>query len=418
MSIKLSKKVFYAAIIGNILEWYEFALFGYFATTFSKLFFPSESAYKSIIITYIVFAMGLLMRPIGAIIFGYIGDRFGSRKALLYSVSLMTIPTFIIGILPTYQDIGIAASISMVCCRFFQGIAVGGEFSSSMVYITDNSQDRRRGFFGSIVMQSAFIGLFMGSIFGAITNYFAEIYDAETWAWRIPFLSGVVLLIVALFLRKNMPIIEVDKKKVIVSIRNYLFSFSYIKKILQMIMLVSLPSMAFYLIFVYFANFAQQHLNISSFEALSSNSIGIICLIIAIPFFGHLSDSIGKGKLYIIGLFCFIIFSCPLFYLLTYSNFYSIAILQCVFAVLIAIVYAPVPAILYSNADEEIRCFTVSMTYNVANSIFGASAPAIAEFLIHNYTSYMLLAWYLIILSLLGLVFGLNLLFKKKYLDI
>ncbi|MCG8372528.1 MAG: MFS transporter, partial [Balneolales bacterium] len=162
------KKVVAAGLFGNILEWYDFAIYGFFAATIADQFFPSDNQTTSLIAAFGAFAAGFLMRPIGSIIFGRIGDVMGRKKMLFLSVMLMAIPTFIIGILPTHSQIGFTAAILMVFLRMLQGLSVGGEYTGSIVFLMEHAPEDKRGLFSSFSMVGATLGILLGSGFGAL----------------------------------------------------------------------------------------------------------------------------------------------------------------------------------------------------------------------------------------------------------
>src|SRR5215510_2817618 len=161
------RKVVAAGIIGNVMEWYDFAVYGYFARTIGKLYFPTEDPSASLLAAFAVFAVGFLMRPLGAVLFGYIGDRVGRGPALLWSVAAMAVPTFVIGLLPTYAEIGITASLLMLLCRVVQGLAVGGEYTSSAVFLAETSHPHQRGATAAWAPFGAIAGILLGSSVGA-----------------------------------------------------------------------------------------------------------------------------------------------------------------------------------------------------------------------------------------------------------
>jgi MHS family proline/betaine transporter-like MFS transporter len=162
------RRVVTAGVIGNVLEWYDFAVYGFVAPILARQFFPSDDPRGSLLATFGAFAVGFLMRPVGAALFGHIGDRYGRARALLWSVGLMAVPTVLMGLLPTYAMVGITASFAMVALRMCQGIAVGGEFTSSIVFLAEHAPPNRRGFFGSFAVFGATAGTMLGSAVGAL----------------------------------------------------------------------------------------------------------------------------------------------------------------------------------------------------------------------------------------------------------
>ena len=172
-----------AGVVGNVLEWYDFALYGFFAPTIGRLFFPSESRVASLLATYGVFALAFALRPVGGVIFGHIGDRIGRKKALELSVLLMAVPTTLLGLLPTYHDIGLAAPIALTLIRGLQGISVGGEFIGSISFLGEHAPASRRGLLGSWTSCSATLGTLLGSGVAALVNETLP----PAWGWRVPF---------------------------------------------------------------------------------------------------------------------------------------------------------------------------------------------------------------------------------------
>ncbi|MGD2171974.1 MAG: MFS transporter, partial [Gammaproteobacteria bacterium] len=193
-----------AGFIGNVVEWYDFALYGYLAGVIAPVFFPAANPAAGLIATYGIFAAGFVMRPLGAAVFGWFGDRYGRARTMQISVTMMALPTLFLGILPSYEQVGILAPALLVLVRLLQGLSVGGEFSSSATYLVETAPHGKRGLTGSW----ANIGSMCGSLLGVgaaalVTNLF----DAATlndWAWRLPFLGGALLGSTAIWLRRNL----------------------------------------------------------------------------------------------------------------------------------------------------------------------------------------------------------------------
>ena len=191
-----------AGAVGNVLEWYDFAIYGYFASALAKTFFPSGNTALSLVSTFGVFAAAFLMRPLGGALFGYIRDRIGRKHALLTSAAMMTLATFGMGLLPGYATIGAAAPLLWIGFRLLQGLSIGGEFTASAIFLVERSDPRQRGLNGSFASISATIGLLLGSTIGAIETRALTPAQVEAWGWRIPFLLGLLLGAFALFLRR------------------------------------------------------------------------------------------------------------------------------------------------------------------------------------------------------------------------
>lgn len=379
------RKLIVPGIIGNVLEWYDFSLYGYFAPIIAKLFFPISTPFLSLLATFGVFALGFLMRPLGALIFGYFGDRVGRRKTLAVAVILMAIPTTLIGLLPTYNYIGVFAAILLTVCRLLQGLAVGGEFAGSIVYITEHAPNSRRGLHGSWAMFSAFVGILLGSAVSALVSFLPA--DAlTTWGWRIPFLLGIILGIVGLYLRMRMPetphflALKADDKV----LENPIYQ-AFKTALSPMIIsagLVFLPAMSFYLLFVYLSSYMNTYMHMPLHSALVINTISMLAIIIVIPWVGLLSDKIGRKPVLFFGALGFILFSYPLFLLLQVGSFSAMLISQVCFAIFLCFAYAAIPAALVELVGTHIRYTAMSFPYNFSNALFGGTAPLVATFLI------------------------------------
>ncbi|MCB0626203.1 MAG: MFS transporter, partial [Saprospiraceae bacterium] len=194
-----------AGVAGNILEWYDFAVYGFFAPVLGKLFFPSDDPTTSLIASFGAFAAGFLMRPVGGALFGYIGDRIGRKRALNLSVILMAIPTFMIGLMPTHAQIGVTAAVVLVLLRMLQGLSVGGEYTSSIVYLAESAPEGKRGLFTSSSLMGAIGGILLGSFLGSLLSGMLTDAQLQSWGWRIPFLFGILVAGVGFLIRRHMP---------------------------------------------------------------------------------------------------------------------------------------------------------------------------------------------------------------------
>jgi MFS transporter, MHS family, proline/betaine transporter len=192
-----------AGMIGNVLEWYDFAVYGYFAATIGRQFFPHEDTVAQLLSAFGIFAIGYLMRPVGGALIGHIGDRFGRRAALTFSVIAMAIPTFLIGLLPGYATLGLMAPITLTLLRMVQGLSVGGEYTSSMVFLVERAPEGRRGLMGALAACGATSGILLGSAVGAGFAASMSEQALDAWGWRIPFLLGLVVGIAGYLLRRH-----------------------------------------------------------------------------------------------------------------------------------------------------------------------------------------------------------------------
>ena len=189
--------------IGNVLEWFDFAIYGYFAAAIGRTFFPNEDPVAQLLAAFGIFAVGFLMRPVGGALIGHIGDKYGRRAALTFSVAAMAIPTFLVGALPGYQVLGMAAPILLTLLRMIQGLSVGGEYTTSIVFMVERAPPGRRGFIGAMAGCGAVGGILLGSATGTLLASTMSAEALETWGWRIPFLLGLLVGFAGFILRRH-----------------------------------------------------------------------------------------------------------------------------------------------------------------------------------------------------------------------
>ena len=400
------RKVLAAGLIGNILEWYDFAVYGFFASTIAKQFFPSDNPTTSLIAAFGAFAAGFLMRPIGAIFFGRIGDKVGRKKMLFLSVMLMAIPTFIIGVLPTHSQIGFTAAILMVLMRMLQGLSVGGEYTGSIVFLIEHAPDHRRGFFSSFSMIGATLGILLGSGFGALITSMLTESELTSWGWRIPFLVGISIGIVGFFIRKGLPETPTSDDKVDAPLKEVFTSHK--KPMFQSIGLNIMGAVSFYLIFIYLATWLVQEVHETKSEALDINTISLFVLLIATPLFATVSDKVGRKPMLIIGAVLMALVAYPLIWLMHHHNFWMILAGQSIFAIVLSIFMSTIPAFMTELFPAKIRASATSISYNIPYAIFGGTAPMVAVWIISVTDNPEAISGYLVIVSLLAFFIALS----------
>ncbi len=400
------RKVLAAGLIGNILEWYDFAVYGFFAATIAKQFFPSDNPTVSLIAAFGAFAAGFLMRPIGAIFFGRIGDVVGRKKMLFLSVMLMAIPTFIIGILPTHAQIGSFAAILMVLMRMLQGLSVGGEYTGSIVFLIEHAPDNRRSFFSSFSMMGATMGILLGSGFGALITSLLTEAELTSWGWRIPFLVGISIGIVGFLIRRGLPEAPESEEKTKAPLKE-LFK-DHKKPMFQTIGLNIMGAVCFYMIFIYMATWLVQEVHETKAEALDINTISLFVLLAATPLFALLADKVGRKPMLITGSILMVFAAYPLIWLMHHHNFWMILAGQSAFAIILSIFMSTIPAFMTELFPSKIRASATSISYNIPYAIFGGTAPMVAVWIISETNNPEAIAFYLIAVSLLAFLIALT----------
>jgi MFS transporter, MHS family, proline/betaine transporter len=400
-----ARQIIVASFIGNVLEWYDFTVYGYFAVALGASFFPTDDPVASTLAAFGVFAVGFLARPLGGVLFGYVGDRFGRKRALTASVALMAVPTVLIGLLPTHAQIGALAGVALVVLRLMQGLAAGGEFTTSVVYVGEHADAAHRGRYGSWMIAGTTSGTLLGSAVGALM---ATLMPAETlaaWGWRMPFLLGVAVAAIGFWLRRRLPepaltgpSPEHHRPPLLVALETEW------RTILRVFLLCLPKGVGTYLLFVYTVSYLQTLDHIPPREALDINTISMVGLIGCSLAGGALSDRFGRKPVAVAAMVGLLMLSWPLFDLLDHPRFAVMLPAQLCFAVLIGSYIGPLPAMLVEALPRAARCTALAVGYNLGAGLFGGLAPMIATWLIRRTGDEMVPAIMLMVAAALTLV--------------
>lgn len=374
-----------AGTVGNVLEWYDFALYGFFAPVISQLFFPSDSRIASLIAAFGIFAVGFLMRPLGGIVFGFIGDRLDRASVLRISIVTMGSATFLLGALPSQGQVGIWAPVALVCVRLLQGLSVGGEFSGSVTYMVETSPPNRRGFSGSWANFGSLAGTLIGSGFAALITTFLPRATVASWGWRVPFLAGGLLAALAyLYVRRVGGTPQMDHHEEQHAedspLREALTRNR--RETMLAIAFASGYGVFFYIPIVYLPTYASQISGIGSAAALQINALGIALTMPLIPLFGWLSDHLLRRRtLLLTG--CLLNAACA-WELIWFSqqSLTGLIVAQLVFSGLVAVTLGTAPAMLVELFPVADRLTGYSLAYNLGLGVAGGTAPMIATWLI------------------------------------
>lgn len=381
-----------AGIVGNVLEWYDFGVYGFFAPIIAIHFFPADNPTTSLVATFGAFAAGFLMRPVGAAVFGHIGDRVGRARALQLSVLCMAAPTFLIGVLPTYETIGVAAAVIMVLLRMVQGAAVGGEFTSSIVFLAESAPPGRRGFYTCWSMFGANTGMLLGSAVGALMTSVMDPEALHSWGWRVAFILGISVSIVGYFVRRGLveePIVESEKPPLVEAFRNHKAD------IFRGAALNVANAVTFYLIFVYAVTWMVDNVGQSQSSALDINTASMVLLLALVPVFAMASDRWGRRTTLLLSIGGIAVFAHPLIWLMHHNNVLWMLAGQMGFAVLVACFVSTIPATMTELFPSKVRVTAVSVSYNIPLAIFGGTSPMVALWLIERTHDDLSFAWYI-----------------------
>ncbi len=410
------KRNLIGGVVGNILEWYDFAVFGFFAPIIGAQFFPSEDPLASLIKAFGVFAAGYLMRPIGGVIFGHIGDKLGRKKALQLSVMMMAIPTTLMAFLPTHAQVGVAAPVMLVLLRLIQGVSVGGEMVGSISFISEIAPANRRGLFGSFSIGSAVAGMLIGSAIATVAHSLFDPEFLNTWGWRIPFLLGFVIAVFGLWMRRGIEETphferlkeagEVPKSPVVEAVR------TMPGRITHGVMMLIFFGAGFYVLFVWWPTYLTKIVVPHVPHALLANTISMLVLMILTPFAGLLSDLVGRKKVLATALLGMVIVAYPLFRWVDHGTFSSALISQLIFTVFMSGVFGPMPSALVEMFPTRIRVSGIGVSYNVMQAIFSGPAPLICTWIVSRTGDITAPAYYLIAMAFVSLIATLTI--RKK----
>jgi MFS transporter, MHS family, proline/betaine transporter len=377
-----------AGVIGNVLEWYDYGVYGYLVPIISQLFFPSGDPTVSLLSTFAVFGVGFVMRPVGSIVFGIYGDRRGRRRALSAVIFVMAASTFAMGLLPTYAQAGIAGPALMVIVRLFQGLSTGGEFGGSSAYIVEYAPQHRRGYFGAFQLVGVATGFLCGSMTAALLNSLLSKEDLAAWGWRLPFLFGLAVGIVGMYLRwkiNDTPIYTDIEEHGATAKAPFIEAITrHPKETLLAFTSTLHNTVAYYIALIYMTNYMINVGKLPQPTALWISTLGLAFMIVQLPLWGALSDRVGRRPLMIFSCVAFIVLGYP-FFLLAASGSVGLAILG---ELLMMVCYAPYAATCASFLTEiiptRVRYTSMSFGYNVAVALFGGFAPFIATWLVRE----------------------------------
>ena len=387
-----------AAVVGNVLEWYDFAIYGYVATIIAKHFFADGNELGALLATFATFGIGFVARPLGGILIGRLGDAKGRKAALLLTIFMMAFGTVGIGLIPAYNSIGVLAPLLLVVCRLIQGFAAGGEWGSATAFIVEWAPKGRRGFFGSFQQASVVGGLLLGSGIAALFSTLLSSDQMESWGWRIPFLLGFALVPVGIYMRSSIeetPAYRGAKDDSsapqtpgwILAAKAFGFTVFW--------------TVSYYIMLFYMPTFTQKYVGLGRTEALWSNTIGLATLVVMIPVMGLLSDRIGRKPLLIGCCVAFAIFTYPLFsFMLSGISLLGVIAVQVLFGLIIAMFSGPGAAAIAEIFPTHSRSTWMSTGYSLSVSVFGGFAPFIATWLISSTGSPISPTYYLIVAAI------------------
>jgi len=407
---KKTRKAVVATGIGNAMEWFDFGLYAYLAVTLSELFFTGVgNSGLQLIFTFGTFAVAFLVRPIGGIIFGRIGDLHGRKIVLSVTIIMMAFSTLIIGLLPTYEKIGVWAPILLLLARMIQGFSTGGEYSGAMVYIAESSPDKKRGRWGSGLEIGTLVGYIAASGIVTLLTVFLSDDQMNSWGWRLPFLIAAPIGLIGLYLRRHLeesPVFEeMEQAQEDASQPTFKDIVKHYKKdLLLSIVIVAFYNITNYMILSYIPSYLTETLKINQTAGLIILLIVMVLMIPLALYFGRLSDRIGNKKVVQIGLIGLLIFAIPAFWMMGTGRIGFVFVSILLLGLFLSCYEGTVPSLLPSLFFTDVRYRALAVSFNISVSIFGGTTPLLASYLVHATNNTLSPAIYLVVVSLIGLI--------------
>ena len=403
---KMSKSLMMGCFVGNVLEWFDFAIYGCLASVLGQLFFPTLDPYAALLSSYGVFAAAFIMRPIGAILIGHLGDKEGRKKAFLWSLVGIAIPTVIMGLLPVYDQIGVYAPICLIFCRMMQGLSIGGEFTGSIILLVEHAPAHRKGFFSTWADMGSAVGIIAASIAVLLLNVALTEAELLAWGWRVPFLMSSFAAVGGYYLRR-----QLTETPEFLAQRNnrapstwplWIVFQKYKRKVILTMGFLMVNSAGYYLVIVFIPN-----QNLSQYPKIYGSVSMVFSLILMMPAMiwgAILSDKIGQARCLIMGYTGCLILAFPLLYAAKYGTYWQQLVYQGLFSLTLGFCFGPRSSFATQIFPTAIRYSALAISYNLGNALFGGTAPLVCCLMIEQTSTMLAPASYIAVASLISLV--------------
>jgi len=394
-----------ASVIGNALEWYDFILYGFLSAIIARQFFPMENDYLSLLASLATFGVGFFMRPLGGVVIGMYADRQGRKRALQLIIVLMTLSTAIIVFTPNYESIGILAPVLILVARLMQGFATGGEYASSTAFLVEDAPPAHKTLFGSWQLFGQCLAVAAASAIASLVTMSFSPEDLNSWAWRLPFALGLLICPVGFWIRYSLN--ETDEFSNAQSQPEAIplpqVVADYKKQILTTIGLITIGTVAFYVVLVNMPNYASRQLGLPIANVFNIQLLAVVMMTICVPLFGMLGDRIGRKRVLLVCNTLFLLMIYPLYAWVAESpSLERLLVMQLLLCLAIAGGFGATPTTLVSLFPTRVRTTAMSIGYNLAVMIFGGFASFIVTWLTATTGSTVAPAFYLIGASIIG----------------
>ncbi|MEJ7745137.1 MAG: MFS transporter [Nocardioidaceae bacterium] len=402
------RRVVAACFVGNFVEWFDYAVYGYLAATISTVFFPASDPTTGLLLTFAVFAVSFFIRPLGGFFWGHIGDKIGRRTALSYSILIMSIATFAIAFLPSYAAVGLLSPVLLLLVRIVQGFSASGEYAGASSFLVEYAPRGRRGVYAAVVPASTAAGLLFGSLLAALLTGVLSDADMHTWGWRLPFLLAAPMGLIGRYIRMRLedtPAFRALEQDETVARTPILEIFrTHRHKLVLALGAALLNAVAFYVLLSYMPTYLSEELGFGDSESFLATTISLATYIGFIFVTGIASDRYGRKTMLILASTLFIVATVPAFMLLDGASLLTVVLIQIVLGAMLTLNDGTLPSFLAEMFPTRVRYTGFAVSFNLANAIFGGTAPFVATLLISRTGSNVAPAWYLVAAAAVSLV--------------
>ncbi|MND83607.1 Proline/betaine transporter [compost metagenome] len=398
-----------AAVIGNALEWYDFIVYGFLSSIIARLFFPSDNEYTSLLMALATFGVGFFMRPVGGVLLGLYADRKGRKAAMQLIISLMTVAIAIIALAPDYAAIGIGAPVLIVFARMLQGFATGGEYASATAFLVESAPANRRGLYGAWQLFGQCLAVFAGAGMGALVTHTLAPEALDAWGWRVPFIVGLLIGPVGLWMRRHMEETEAFLDASQPNAEKPAGLLDVLRQNRRGV-LVTMGStisgtVTFYVMLVNMPTFASRQLGLPLDQVFIVQMLAVALMTLIIPLAGYLSDRIGRRPVLFAGNLAFFLLVYPMFVWVTAApSLERLLAMQLLLCAIIGVCFGPSPTAMAEQFPTRVRSTGLALAYNVSVMLFGGFAPFIVTWLTKVGGTPVAPAYYVLFTTLIGLV--------------
>ncbi|MGS7249697.1 MFS transporter [Pseudomonas anuradhapurensis] len=398
-----------AAVVGNALEWYDFIVYGFLASIIARQFFPSDDEYASLLMALATFGVGFFMRPVGGVLLGMYADRKGRKAAMQLIIRLMTLSIAMIAFAPDYLAIGMAAPMLIVVARMLQGFATGGEYASATAFLVESAPAQRKGLYGSWQLVGQCLAVFSGAAMVALVTHLCSPQALDSWGWRIPFVLGLLIGPVGLWIRRHMEepeaFVEARRQAKGPSPSLWQVLREHRRSLLVSMGLACGATVSFYVVLVNMPTFAHNNLGLPLDQVLLVQMLAVGLMTVVIPLSGALSDRLGRRPVLMAFTLAFFVMVYPLYvWVAAAPSLERLLLMQLLLCTAIGGFFGPAPTALAEQFPVEVRSTGVSVAYNVAVMVFGGFAPLIVTWLSKALGTPVAPAFYVLFACLLTLL--------------